>query len=464
MKISKKIKSSKILNNNWFLLIIIFFLFICLLVILNPEIIKAPYMFLEDGSIFTKQYMEYGFGSFKLTYGGYFDTLSRIFAFIAVNFAKLTNSAVVLANTFKWLSILFSAFVATYFTSSSFENIIKSRGKRVIISALVIILISNFAWLLYNGVAIHWWCGLLIFLVSLNLLHDKMPSYVILPLVLISIISSASSLILGFALMYYILEKIGFIKYLRGGGCIKLKNFGKHNLIKLILMGLFLLIQAYAILFITDVETLVKIDLSLGHLISVAYYSLLLLISSINMVFGTDTFSALCVAKLNIFTGSILWLIIIGMFYKTKNLKTCILVILDIFILYFMMNFKRVDFIAYFLEITSGISYQIWYHVLPATFVFLGIAISLSNISLVNQTFKSIEIGFLIFALFFFVRNINHPEFETSQKIFEIEPYVDYKNKKYANIQISPPHMNVTVPIPVSNDYCQNHECFDEIK
>ena len=217
MKLRKKIKASKVLNNNWFLLIMTFFLFIVLLVILNPEIIKVPYIFAEDGWVFAKEYFIYGLGSFKLTYGGYFDTLSRIFAFIAVNFAKLTNSAVVLANTFKWLSILFSAFVATYFTSSSFENIIKSRGKRVIISALVIILISNFAWLLYNGVAIHWWCGLLIFLVSLNLLHDKMPSYVILPLVLISIISSASSLILGFALMYYTLEKIGFIKYLRGG-------------------------------------------------------------------------------------------------------------------------------------------------------------------------------------------------------------------------------------------------------
>ena len=124
-----------------------------------------------------------------------------------------------------------------------------------------------------------------------------------------------------------------------------------------------------------------------------------------------------------------------------------------------MMNFKRVDFIAYFLEITSGISYQIWYHVLPATFVFLGIAISLSNISLVNQTFKSIEIGFLIFALFFFVRNINHPEFETSQNINEIEPYVDFNNEECALVKISPDLLDFKVLIPVKNSYCDNHEC-----
>ena len=457
MKVLTKIKDSRIFNNNLVLLSLTFVFFIIILIALNPAILKAPYLFMEDGWVFIKEYYKYGLGSFKLTYGGYFDTLSRIFAMIAVSLAKLTNSAVVLANTIKWLSIFFSAFVVTYFTSNNFEKFIKSRFKRIIVSSLTIMLISNFSWLLYNGVAIHWWCGLLIFYVSLNLLQDKMPSYVMLPIILISIISTASSMILGFALMYYVFKKIDFKKPLN-----TIKNIGKNSLIKLILMGLFLLFQAYAILFITDVETLIKIDLSFNHLLEVIKYSLLLLISSINFVFGTDTFLALNSSKLNILAGSILWITVICLAIKTKTLKYCLLVILDIFLLYFMINFKKVEFIEFYNEIMSY-AYQTWYHSLPASFVFIGITIILFHLGLKSNAFKSIEITFLIFAAFFFIRNINHPELETSQKILEIEPFVDFNNNIYAHVPISPPHLNVSVTIPVSEDYCLENTCYDSI-
>ncbi len=453
-----RIKQLKIFKNNFVLLSLTFIFFTILLIAINPKIIKVPYIFGEDGWVFTIEYMKYGLKSFAMTYGGYFDTLSRIFAMIAVSLAKLTNSAVVLANTIKWLSIFFSAFVVTYFTSNNFEKFIKSRFKRIIVSSLTIMLISNFSWLLYNGVAIHWWCGLLIFYVSLNLLQDKMPSYAILPIILISIISTASSMILGFALMYYVFKKVDFKKPLN-----TIKNIGKTNLIKLILMGLFLLFQAYAILFITDVTTLVKVDLSLTRLVSITYHSILLLISSINLIFGTETFLTLNSLGLNLLVGSILWMAVIYLATKTKTLKYCLLIIIDIVFLYFMIMFKRTEFIAYYQEITSGYSYQVWYHALPAIFIFLTIMFSFNQIKNISSSYKSLEICFLCITAMFFIQNINHPELETSQKISEIEPFVDFNNNQYASVQISPDFQKVYTEIPVSKSYCQEHECHSEI-
>ena len=158
--------------------------------------------------------------------------MSRVFAMIATLCASKTNSVIVLANITECLSIAFAAFVAAYFTSDSFNGIVKTRFKRFLISLLVIIFMSNFAWLLYNGVAIHWWCGLLVFLVSLNLLNKKTPSFLTLPFILISIISSPSSLVIAFAMIYYVIKRIDVKHPIK----TIFSNIEKKNLIKLLLM------------------------------------------------------------------------------------------------------------------------------------------------------------------------------------------------------------------------------------
>ena len=170
-----------LLQNNYFMMFLMFVICLVTMTFLNINIIKRPYLFAEDGKIFLNQYMEFGFSSLFKTYGGYFNLMSRLFAVISVSLAKIFNSVYVLANSQKTLSMLFSAFVCCYFVSDTFEEIIKSRKIRMLIAFIGLILISNFSWLLYNGVSIHWWCGVLLFLVSLNILNNKLPSYKIMP-------------------------------------------------------------------------------------------------------------------------------------------------------------------------------------------------------------------------------------------------------------------------------------------
>lgn len=447
-------KIKKIAKSNSFWILSTFLIYIFVIVALNPKILEVPYLFAEDGTIFISQFMKSGLESFTLTYGGYYNTLSRIFAMIATFFASKTNSVIVLANVTEWLSIAFAAFVAAYFTSDSFNGIVKTRFKRFLISLLVIIFMSNFAWLLYTGVSIHWWCGLLIFLVSLNLLNKKTPSFLVLPFILISIISSPSSMIIAFAMIYYVIKQIDIklpIKTL-------FSNIEKKDLIKLLLMGIFILIQAYAILFVTDVDTLVKPDLSLSRMIDLIYYTFSLFLSSINFIFGTDVFLALANVRLNNFTGAILWLLVIYLSSKTKVSKYCWLTILNIIFLYFMINFKRVDFIAYYNDI-MGPSYQVWYHSLPAIFTFILIMIMFVKYSNLSKSFKYVEICFIVIFSIFTIHNINHPEFETANKLKEINQYVDYSNDKYIKVHISPNFLEWYVPVPVSDEYCEENVC-----
>ena len=278
-----KINIKHLINSNYFWLIVMFLINFGIMIAFNPKILSSYYLFAEDGEVFINGYLNKGLSSLFITYGGYFNFLSRIFAAISVTFARIFNSVAVLTMSQKLLSMIFSSFVCTYFVSDSFKSIIKSRTKRIAISLVSLVLISNFAWLFYNGVSIHWWCGILIFLISLNILNGELPSYKILPILLISILSSPSGLIIAFALGYYLFKKIDFKKSLK-------HNFEKYNkseIIKILLLILALAVQSYAILFLTDVNTIVKPQLTIDRIENLLYYSYLLSISSINFLFGS---------------------------------------------------------------------------------------------------------------------------------------------------------------------------------
>ena len=447
----------KLFQNNYFVMFIMFLVSFATMLFLNKGIVKAPYLFAEDGRIFLNQYLELGLGSLFKTYGGYFNLLSRLFALISVTMAKIFNSVYVLANTQKILAMVFSSFVCAYFVSNEFEGIIKSRKVRMIISFLSLILISNFAWLLYNGVSIHWWCGILLFLVSLNILDNKLPSYKILPILVVCILSSPSGLIIAFSLLYYILKKINWHHPFQN----LLKNYQKDEIIKIIILVLALALQSYAILFITDVDTITSPSLGLSQLKSLLYYSYLLTVSSINFIFGTNNYLSLSNANLATVVGLILWLIVIYNAEKQDKIKYVFFCLGSIFFLYFMINFKKEDFIGYYQEMIST-SYQVWYHSLPALIAFYAVVISLykENKSSINYLYYSIL--FIVFASLW--HTVNHPELETAKELASVADYVDYKSNKYAYVHISPDFLDWYVTIPVNDSYCEVNDCGSTIQ
>lgn len=446
-----------LLQNNYFMMFLMFVICLVTMTFLNINIIKRPYLFAEDGKIFLNQYMEFGFSSLFKTYGGYFNLMSRLFAVISVSLAKIFNSVYVLANSQKTLSMLFSAFVCCYFVSDTFEEIIKSRKVRMIIAFIGLILISNFSWLLYNGVSIHWWCGVLLFLVSLNILNNKLPSYKIMPILVICILSSPSGLIIAFSLLYYIIKKISWSHPFKN----LLINYSKDEMIKIAILVISLAIQSYAILFITDVDTISSFSMTLSRFKSLLYYSYLLTVSSINFIFGTNTYLSLSNVSLSTIVGLGLWLLVIYSADRHNKVKYVFFCLGSIFFLYFMINFKKEDFIGYYHEMIST-SYQVWYHSLPAFIAFYAVAISLYKENKLQINYFYYSICFIVLVSLW--HTVNHPEYETTLELANMANYVDYKSNKYAYVHISPDFLDWYVTIPVSEDYCEVNSCGSTIQ
>ena len=53
----------KLFQNNYFVMFIMFLVSLVTMVFLNIGIVKATYLFAEDGKIFLNQYLELGLGS-----------------------------------------------------------------------------------------------------------------------------------------------------------------------------------------------------------------------------------------------------------------------------------------------------------------------------------------------------------------------------------------------------------------
>ncbi len=452
-----KINIKHLINNNYFWLIVMFLINFGIMIAFNPKILSSYYLFAEDGEVFINGFLNKGLSSLFITYGGYFNFLSRIFAAISVTFARIFNSVAVLTMSQKLLSMIFSSFVCTYFVSDTFKSIIKSRTKRIAISLVSLVLISNFAWLFYNGVSIHWWCGILIFLISLNILNGELPSYKILPILLISILSSPSGLIIAFALGYYLLKKIDFKKSLKHN----FEKYSKSEIIKILLLILALAVQSYAILFLTDVNTIVKPQLTIDRIGNLLYYSYLLSISSVNFLFGSLGYLRLANVGLNTIFGILLWISILYFAERNGKLKYFLFGLGSIFFLYFMINYKNDDFVTYYQEMIST-SYQIWYHALPAIIAFFTFCICITS----NSDFKTpvVQYAILLFVLISTITCVNHPELNTAKQLEKVSKYVDYSSKQYAYIKISPDFLNWYVTVPVKKEYCEVNDCGSKVQ
>ena len=365
----------RFLNNKYFKFFCFFLLFYVFIIALHPDVLKVSYLHAEDGRDFFGSWVTDGTKSLFFTQGGYLCLVSRIIGGVAFLTFNYTNSIYIIGDTIEALSTVFTALVFSWFCSEEFGFLIKKRYKRVLFSLLLILLFSNYYSVLYNAVGIHWICGFVSFLASIKLLNNELPSYKSLPLILISIVSSASSMILGFALIYYLFKNIKIHDFISS-----LKKHSIHDYIKFILIGLFMCVQAYFILFVGN-NTDAEVSNSLKDIL---FYSINMLLSIPLSILGPNFIITVSNLRLNVYLGSVVWIVTVILVVKTGKTKSFILFVIDIFFLYFMTFYKNTDLVQTYQNLTEwAISF---YNALPSMIYMILLMLVIDEIK-IKHTF-----------------------------------------------------------------------------
>jgi len=411
----------------------LFCLFICglVLILISPEILWQPYIFAEDAGIYFTDAMNEGISSLGNTFGGYISVIPRIISLIALFFGKQYNSIVLVTSIMKWMSIIFVAICINYFNTKQFTWIIKNRIQRFIVVFFMLLAMCNQNFMLYSVTYTHWWGGLLVFLVSLNILYKKLPPLYIMPFLLLSVLSSPSAILIAIPIVYYFFSEIK-----ENYKNIKLYLYtNKINIMKLILISISVLIQVYAILFLQhEIPNINNPSISLDFL-----FNLFINVfkSVINVVTYSITFGLAreLPREVSLIIGSIIWIILIFIYTKNKNWKIIIWSILEIFLLYTMSEFKDETCYALPYYPTS------WYNSINATIIiFLSANCLFYYINTnINTCIKYIVIiTAIIIAVVWGIIGFKYakrPDYSYCVNIFNVEDKIDFSSDNTIEVQ-----------------------------
>lgn len=433
----------KIFEKKWHILT-----FVCLTLIyilLNKDIIFKTYLHAEDG-LFLYDALENGIGSLFAKNGGYFVLISRLAALIGITLGKTFSSIVVAANTIEVVAIIFAVISINYFNTTEFEWLVKNKYIRFLISLVLMIFLTNFHWMTYNCVAIHWWGGALIFLISLNLINNKLPTYSIIPFAILSILSSASVMPLGIAIVYYLFKQIDFKKNIKKS----LRKLTKEQIIKILLLFIPLVIEGLSILINDNGISTSSSSLNFSNLTQMFSRIFELILLGPAYILGIVSFETLTNLKLIEIVSMIIWCIIFYLALKQKKLKNLMFIIIYVFILYFMTLFKDIN--------ATNYGYQTYYRSLPS------FILCFTLLTLVFNEMKKEKIYVYCLALVFFgyinYKNMYPVDFGFSNGLEQVDKYVDFRSSNYAYIPISP-YEPWTIKVPVNDKYCEEFSCED---
>ena len=409
--------------------------FICLIIFLSIsiDIIWQPFIHAEDGIIFLNDAMEKGIHSLFITYGGYFVVLSRMIAIIAICFGKIFNSFILVTSIMKWCTIIYTIICVNYINSKDFEQIIKNRILRLVVSILAMLVMANHIYMIYNATGIHWWGGLLAFIAGLVFLTNKTPSYYIIPFLILAILSSPSALLIAIPIIFYIVNKIWKEKNKIKEEKTKYLLNNKFELIKLIIIAIAGLLQVYAIIFVSkDIDTITNPDLSIAHISSVLEKAIIGTLKNIpySLKFNLS-YEWIIKDNFLIGTGIIMWILLFYRALINKQFKIVLWCFLEIFILYFMDFYKIVNY----LELPG----KAFYNALPAFAGILAVVKCLSDDY--KRYFKfsqySAIVGLGLVTLLFY-NCTEKPDFRFCKFMYEIEDRVDFNSDTKKKIRISP--------------------------
>ena len=451
----KKIDSIK--TSRFFILT--FIIFFVLQILIVPKLLFSNFIHAEDGGVFTSDELRFGPGSLFIPFGGYLVMISRVFSIIAIGFAKLFNTFDIVPQIIMILSASFVSFVASYFASDRFEFFIKGRLKRLLVSALMILLCSDFIGLLFNGVSIHWWTGVFIFFVSLELLHGNLPSKFVYPVVLLSIFSSPSALVIAFSALYYLYDKYK-------NGSLK-RTLKSKYIIFFTMVFISLAVQAYFILFRSSVDTM-NSSLSVKHVLSSLGNAYTQTLNSPFFVFSYYFFKGVVQNAAVHVIGAIIWLAAFFIAKKKGYLKYLVFSFISIFFVYLMTFYKTSEkLMLHQHNVLGPQTPQIWYNVLPAAIVFVLAAAFI--IKHLNKKYAFVVFAFsLVLGAEFYCIHWK-PDTSYNNKLHEASEHVDFTSKTYAVVKTAPYYATdwwTYTRVPVNPEYCQTEgvvcETFDD--
>jgi hypothetical protein len=189
-------------------------------------------------------------------------------------------------------------------------------------------------------------------------------------------------------------------------------------------------------------------DVSSSNIFAVLFQTLRILLTTPLFIFGFNITKQIYSFGINVYLGVLCLLIIIVTGVKTKNTKLLLWSLFNIFVLYFMIEYKQPNIV----EFTNNyLNSNIFYNTLPAFIMVIFI------IKCVIDSFKKywfpakVVICILSVVLFnSFINTIDKPDYKFSDNVWEIEKCVNFHGDKIVNVGIHP-YAPWSVKVPVSN-------------
>lgn len=450
-------KLKKFLDSHEFLwFILTFVLFAVFYTIFNFGILKTSYLHAEDGGRFLNEYFKYGLKSFLIPNGGYLCTISRIFIVISVQLASIFNNVNLIGNGIEVCSILFTSIIFSYFSSKEFENIIPSRFLRIIISLFSISFFCDYVGAACNGVGIHWLCGFLSFIVGINLLNDKLPSKWIIPMLFICILSSVSSLIIAFGIIYCIFNK------LKSQPKVNIfKRFSKKEYFLFISILLLALVQIYFIMFGTSVVSESDSNMGIIGLLKTIKNSGKFTLAAFVLPFGVDLVNKLFAIGLLKYVEFALLIVVTYISIKNAKQKYLCYALLSIFTLSFMVFYKHCGSSSSEYYVTLIKDQYTFYKIMPNLIMLILYGILIDKIKVEPKYYV------IVFVIICFIIANNYKnkdpfmDLSRNQYIDKISKYVDFSSSKYVSVPCEPYNWNWEIYLPVNDKYCEAKKCVE---
>ena len=436
-----KKKMNKILNyiddiKEWKWIIITFIICLIFYLSFSIDIIWRPYIFAEDGGIFLSDALNDRWKSLYNSYGGYISIVPRIITLISVFVGVKLNSLYIIVLMMKWLSIIFATICANYLNSDDFKDIFKNRALRLLICLMLIAVMANQNFVIYNVTYTHWWCGMLAFLCSISLINKRIPKTYIIPILFMSILTSPSALIIAIPLMYYVVSMIREIKTDKKND--NSRKIDKMKIVIIIILIIAIALQAFKILNINHRIHSTDVDNS----------NILFLSSKIIVTFFTNTTSLLSFqfsenlpTFVDALIGLLIWYIILECNLKNQNIKMLILCVLEIVCLLFMNMYKN--------DTACLLPYVWieWYNSVPFCICTFLIAKTIYDECKVDNRILHYSAG-LLFVIYFIVlyENTYQVDFKLCKNITDIEPKVNFESNYMVEVPI-PGGFNPKIPI-----------------
>jgi hypothetical protein len=349
------------------------------------------------------------------------------------------------------------ALIMAYFASDRFEFLIKGRLKRFFAAAILLLFNTQLAGMLYATVDLHWWCGLFIFFVSLELLNHKLPSKWAYPLIVLSILSSPSALTIAFSALYFVVYK--FIKR------DQKKLLDKKYLVFFGIVLSCLVIQSIYIIFLGKKASFYSSATSLNEPFSLKHVGNAMLTSFdfsqstplyiLSKAFfrGVMSLSGMC------FLGGLVWIMFFYFTYREKLLKYAVFAFITSLFIFFM-TFYKVNQGAVFGVASHFLKYSdIFYFAIPISatlVVFLTLFFRIKKKDFV--IFQFIILAFLSCA---YIRNFFKPEVRDNYELNIANNYRDFNSKTFAIVKSMPTNEKswiAYIHVPVRPEYCEKEK------